>query len=143
MTTTHKPNTLFWVIAILALLWNIMGIFQFIMPLVNPEFMLEGYSNAAKELFNNLPSWYWIFFGVATITGLIACVTQLLRKRSAILLFLISMVAVFIVEGYWILGTDAVEIMGQEAVIMPLIVVVLSIVFYFLSKMFLSKGYLR
>lgn len=143
MTSSYKPSTLFWVIAVIALLWNIMGLFQFIMPLVNPEFMLNGYSDAAKELFYNLPSWYWVFFGIATIVGFLACVLQLLRKRNAVLFFLVSMLAVLIVEAYWILGTGAPEVMGAEAVIMPIIVVILSIVLYFLSKRFARKGWLR
>lgn len=143
MTSTSQPNALFWGIAVIALLWNVMGLFQFIMPLVNPELMLEGYNDASRALFYNLPTWYWIVFGIATITGFIAAIAQLLRKPVAVAVFFISMLAVFVVEAYWILATGAIEVMGITTIIMPFLVVVLSVVFYALSKRFARRGWLK
>lgn len=142
MTTTNKPKTLFWVVAIIALLWNIMGIFQFVGPIFFPEAIYEGYSQEAIDMFNNLPNWYWVVFGIATISGLLAAITQLMRKKIAVLLFLVSMITVFIVEGYYIFGTKVTDVLGQAAVVMPVIVVILSIVFYLFSKQASSKGWL-
>lgn len=143
MTSTYKPNALFWVIAIVALLWNLMGIFQFIGPMFFPEVIYEGYSQDAIDMFNNLPSWYWVVFGIATISGLLAAITQLLRKKIAVLLFLVSLITVIIVEVYYIFGTNVTDVLGQAAVFMPILVVIFSIIFYFYSKGAARKGWLR
>lgn len=143
MTTTNKPNTLFWVIAVVALLWNIMGIFQFIGPILFPEVMFEGLSQEAVDLFNSFPSWYTVIFGIATISGLLGAITLLLRKKIATVLFLVSMITVFIVEGYYVFGTKVTEVMGQTAIYMPVVVVVCSIFLYFYAKACSQKGWLR
>jgi len=143
MTTTNKPNTLFWVIAVIALLWNIMGIFQFIGPILFPEIMFEGLNQEAVDLYNNFPTWYTVIFGAATISGLLGAITLLARKKITVVLFLVSMITVFIVEGYYIFGTKVTEVMGQEAIYMPIVVIICSIFLYFYSKKALKKGWLK
>lgn len=143
MTTTNKPKTLFWVIAVLALLWNFMGIFQFIGPIFFPEAIFEGYSQEAIDMFKSFPSWYTVVFGIATISGLLASIMLLMRKKIAVFLFLVSMIAVFIVEGYYIFGTKATEVLGQAAIYMPIFVIICSIFLYFYSKGAARKGWLN
>ncbi len=140
MTLINKPNTLFWVLAIIALLWNIMGIFQFIGPIFFPEIIFEGLSEDAINLYNSFPNWYTVIFGIATISGLVGAITLLMRKKVTVFLFLVSMITVFIVEGYYILGTKVTEIMGQEAIYMPIVVIVFSVFLYFYSKSCAEKG---
>ena len=57
MDTKTKPNKSFLIIGILALLWNIMGLFQFIMAAFKQDTMLETYSETytpqQMELFLN------------------------------------------------------------------------------------------
>ena len=143
MTSTYKPNALFWVIAIVALLWNIMGLFQFIAATFMQDLISEGLSAKELDLMNNVPSWYTIAFGVSTIAGFLACVTMLARKKITVVLFLLSLIGVLISQGYWILGTDSMEVMGTQAVVMPIIVIVFSIFLYFYSKGAAKKGWLR
>jgi len=143
MTSSYKPNVLFWIIAIVALLWNLMGIFQFIGPMFFPEIVYEGYSQEAIDMFKNLPSWYWVVFGIATISGLLASITQLMRNKISVMLFLVSLITVIIVEAYYIFGTNVTDVLGQAAIVMPVIVAILSIVFYFYSKSAARKGWLR
>ena len=143
MSTTTKPTVLFWIVAVLALLWNIIGVFQLIASLFMKELMSEGMTAEELELINQLPAWYTIFFAVATIGGLLACITMLLRKKITVSLFLISLIAVLVAQGYWLVGTDALEIIGTEAIYMPLVVVVISIFLYIYSKAAQKKGWLH
>ena len=85
MNTQPTPNKSFLIIAILALLWNIMGLFQFIMAAFMKELMLETYSETyteqQMELFLNTPSWYYVFFGVCTFTGVLASIALILKRK--------------------------------------------------------------
>ena len=58
----------------------------------------------------------------------------LLKKKIAVPLFLVSLVTVFVVQGYWMLGTQAIALLGTEAIIMPMLVIVTSIFLYFYCK---------
>lgn len=142
MTSTNKPKTLFWVIAVFALLWNFMGIFQFIGPIFFPEAIFEGYSQEAVDMFKGFPAWYTVVFGIATISGLLASIVLLMRKKIAVFLFFISLITVLIVEAYYIFGTKVTEIMGQGAAVMPVLVILCSIFLYFYTKGAARKGWL-
>lgn len=143
MTTTNKPNTWFWIIAVIALIWNLIGVFNFLASTFMKDVLAESYTPEQLELMNAIPSWYSIFFGIATIVGLIACITMLMRKKMTALLFLISLLAVFVTQGYWLVGTEAMEVMGTEAVIMPIIVIIISIFLYLYTKGLAKKGILH
>ena len=138
MNTKTKPNKSFLIIGILALLWNIMGLFQFIMAAFMQDIMLETYGETytpqQMELFLNTPSWYYVVFGICTITGVLGSIAVLLKKKIAVPLFLVSLVTVFVVQGYWMLGTQAIALLGTEAIIMPMLVIVTSIFLYFYCK---------
>ena len=143
MTTAIKPPKSFWVIAILALLWNLMGVSQFIGATFMLDTMVEGLPENQAELYRSIPSWYTVIFAIAVFTGLLGCITLLLRKSITIALFGISLVAVLVIQGYWVFGTDIIDIIGPTSLIMPLIVTVISIFLYFYSKGAAKNGWFK
>ena len=69
-----KPNALFWIIAIVfGLLWNAYGVYLFVFEtfLATPELFAEMYTPEQLELKDNLPGWYTVVYGIATIGGLL------------------------------------------------------------------------
>jgi type IV secretory pathway TrbD component len=144
MTTTNKPNTAFWIIAVIALLWNIIGVYFWAMEhFLMTEEMRAAYSPAELELMNNTPSWGIYVYGIAVFCGLLASILLLARKKMAIALFGISLLAVMVQMIYWIFGMDAVGVMGAEAIVMPLIVIAIAIFLYFYSKGAARNGWLN
>lgn len=143
MTTSIKPPTSFWVIAIVALLWNIMGVFQFVGATFMLDTMTEGLPEAEANLFRSIPTWYTVVFAIAVFAGLLGSITMLLRKSLTVSLFGISLLAVLIAQGYWIFGTGAMELMGPQFLIMPLIVIAVAIFLYFYSKGAAKNGWFK
>ena len=142
MTRTNKPNVLFWIIGIVALLWNAMGVFQYYMTTFHIDELMEGYNEQQLELAKSLPSWYNIVFAVAVIGGFLACIALLMKKKIAVTLFLISMIAVIVQMGYWLFFTNAKEIMGDNVEFMPITVIVVSILLFAYSKYCSNKFWL-
>ncbi len=144
MTTVTKPNTAFWIIAVLALLWNLIGVFFWI----SENFLMTEEIKATLppeqlELVNDAPTWGVIVYAIATIGALIASILLLMRKRLAIALFGISLLAILILQGYYIFAMDTVGKMGPlEALLMPLIVIAVAIFEYFYSKGAARNGWL-
>lgn len=143
MTTTNKPGTLFWIVAVIALLWNLMGTFQFLFTTFMAEEFRESFDEEHLSLMDNLPSWYAILFGIAVFAGLLGSLLLLLRKKFAVPVFLISLIAVLIQMGYWLFVTDSMEVLGAEAVIMPMIVIIIAIFLYYFSKGAAQRKWLR
>ena|SRR5690606_152650 len=143
MTTATKPNTAFWIIAVLALLWNIIGVLiwasqSFLMT----EEMMASLTPQQQELITSAPTWNTAVYGFATISALLACVMLLMRKKFAITLFGLSLIAVLIIQLYWIFVMDSVTIMGPQSIIMPIIVIAIAIFEYFYSKGAAQRGWI-
>ncbi len=143
MTTTNKPNALYWIIAVIALLWNLMGLLRFITATFMADTLTDDYPSEILEIFNGMPTWYTVLFGVAVITGVLAALFLLLKKRFAVVLFLLSLIAVLIQMPYWMFATDIIEVAGMaEAITMPIIVIIVALFLYMYSKSAAKKGWL-
>ena len=94
------------------------------------------------ELMNSAPSWNTIVYGIATVGALLASLCLLIRNKLAVMLFGISLIAVLVLQLYWIFAMDSVGVMGPQSLIMPVIVIALAIFEYFYSKGPRQKGWI-
>jgi len=143
MTTANKPNTGFWIVAIVGLLWNLIGIFFW----ATEYFLMTDEMKALLppeqiEMMNSAPSWGIWVYAIAVFSGALASLTMVMRKKMCIPLFLISLIAILVMQGYWIIGMDLVGKIGAGAIVMPLIVIAGAIFLYFYSKGAAAKGWL-
>ena len=83
MTTPIKPPTWFWVVSVIALLWNLVGVFNYLNQAFNQVAMLESLNQAQREAFEGIPAWATAAFAIAVFSGTIACIGLLLRKKWA------------------------------------------------------------
>ena len=66
MNVTTKPHTAFWIIAVFALLWNLIGVFFWISEyFLMTEEIKATLSPEQVELMDNSPSWYIYFMALA------------------------------------------------------------------------------
>ncbi len=83
----------FWAVAGLALLWEAFGCYMYVsQSLIADEARTGGYATMA--------SWQWGVFAVAVWSGLLGAIGLLLRKRWAVMLLLLSLVAAAVQYGY-------------------------------------------
>ncbi|WP_186434707.1 hypothetical protein [Dokdonia sp. Hel_I_53] len=142
--STQKPTALFWIVAIVALLWNVMGLSAFLMDAFAPEISQASYTAEQIEMAASAPLWYKIAYGIATITGFLASLMLVARKTYAVPLFLVSLIASIVHAAYIIISIDGVNNFGLlGGLIFPLIVVLLGLFFWWFSKYSLSKGWIK
>ena len=143
MTETKKPTALFWVIAIVALVWNIFGVLAYLGQAFMTEETLKMLPTAEQELYAATPSWVTAAFAIAVWFGLLGAIALLIKKRFAYPLFLLSLLGVIGQQVYSYFLSDTLEVYGNQAIIMPVIVLILSIVFVWYSKMSIQEGILK
>ncbi len=139
----NNVNSWFWIIGIVALLWNLMGLGAFIMSLNMSEDTLALMSEAQRAEYESTPMWLTIAFGVATICGTLGCIALLMRKNWAVWLFIISLVAVIIQFGFGVINSAAVKEGGATALIMPLVVIIVAGGLWYYSKKCEEWGWLN
>jgi hypothetical protein len=140
--TNNKVTTIFWVIGVIALLWNLMGVFAFITEMMISEEALALLSEQERLLYEHNPMWHKVVYGIATMSGLLGAVALLMKKRWAVMLFLISLVAVIIQFFYGFFGTNAQEVLGNIAVILPIVVIIIAALLWYYSKKCEQRGWL-
>ncbi len=143
MTETKKPTALFWVIAIVALVWNIFGVLAYLGQAFMTEETLKMLPTAEQELYAATPSWVTAAFAIAVWFGLLGSIALLIKKRFAYPLFLLSLLGVIGQQVYSYFLSDTLEVYGNQAIIMPVIVLILSIVFVWYSKKSIQEGILK
>lgn len=141
MSTTSKPTTAFWVITVIALLWNLSGLMAFFMDaFMSPE-VLAALPDPQRELYESTPAWLKVVYGIAVFGGTIGCILLLLKKSLAIQLFIVSLVAIAIQMLYSLFLSKAVEVHGIASIIMPICVIAIGIFLVWYAKRAKTKGW--
>lgn len=143
MTTNriNKPPVWFWVLSALALLWNLFGLFNFYNSTFNQVAILETLNQEQRELFEAMPMWATIAFAIATISGTLASVGLLLRKKWAKSMFIVSLIAMLAQFVNWLFIQNAPEVFPNSYT-MPIVVVLVGIFFILFANKGIQKGWL-
>jgi hypothetical protein len=134
MTDQAKPPIWFWIIGIIALLWNGMGLATYFQ-----QFMMSAETFAAlrpeqQQLLIGQPVWLTGAFATAVFAGFVGSISLLMRKRIAVRLFLLSMLAVFIQFGGLFLALGYADILIGGEWIMPILVPICAVGLYFFAR---------
>lgn len=132
----------FWGIAVVALLWNMIGCVILLSEVFAQEAMIESMTEVQKEWSRSTPIWIYFVFAISVSAGVAGSIGLLMRKKLSVPLFLVSFVAVFIQMVYTMLIAGGLQVMGPAGAVMPAVVVTLSIAWLLLSLYYKAKGWL-
>ena len=116
----------YWAIAVVALLWNLMGCAAFAMEIFAQEAMVESWTEEQKAWARSIPVWIFFVYGVAVTTGVAGSIGLLMRKSWSIALFAICLVAVILQMAYSMIIAGGFQVMGPTSAIMPALVIVVA-----------------
>ena len=142
-TNSNKPSTIFWIIGVLALIWNGMGAYMYIQQAYKTDAFKAMYPDEkVLEMVMNTPSWVMGAFAIAVFGGVLGAILLLLKKKLAKTLFLISFIAIIVQMFYNVFISGAMEVYGPGAVIMPILTLVIGAFLIIFSKKSTEKGWL-
>ena len=144
MSNSHdvKLPIWFWVIAGIALVWNLMGVFAFYSEITISDETLAALPEAQRELYAITPFWAKAAFAVAVFGGAIGSLALLLRKSWSVPIFSASLAAIIAQMGYTIIGANIVAVMGATALIMPTFIIAIGAFLVWFSTRAKSRGWL-
>ncbi len=133
---TVKPPAWFWIISVLALIWNLMGVMAYLGNVFITDDMKAELTAEQLTLMEGTPSWITAAFAIAVWGGLLGCIALLLRKKWAKAILMISMFGILVQMAHSFFLTNASEVYGQvQGVIMPLLVIVIGIALVFFARL--------
>ena len=141
-TTEPAVKRSFWIISIAALLWNLMGVFAYLMSVTLSPEALAAMSEADQELYNQMPAWVTGAYAIAVFGGTLGCVLLLMRKSLAVPVFIVSLIAIVLQMGYSLFLTPVLEVRGATAAILPVFVILVGVYLVWFSSQARKEGVL-
>jgi len=145
MTTNvrTKPPAWFWIVSVLALLWNLMGVYAYLMDAYMKDEMATSLSEAQKSIFENQPAWITGAYAIAVFAGALGCIALLMRKKWAKPLFWLSIIAVVSRTVYYFFMTNATEVFDMvQGTIMPIVIIIVAGLLIMISKIASDRNWL-
>lgn len=137
-TQTDAPKSLK-IIAILAILWNLMGVLAYLgHAYTDPESLPES-----QQAYIDYPAWVTAAFATSVFAGLFGSITLLLRKKISNLLFILSFVCVIAQKIYDSTQPDIAHLYTMSAMILTGLVFIVCIYLIMYSKKGIDKGWLN
>ena len=144
MDGSMRPPAWYWIVAILAFLWEATGCYFYLVQVRMTPADLAALPPAQAEAFASMATWQWATFAVAVWIGLTGALGLLLRRRWASLALWVSLIAAAVQYGYTFFATPILERMpASEALPLPITIIVLGLVFVWFAGFAANKGWLR
>jgi len=139
--STHKPTTLFWIISVIALIWNIMGVLAYLGQAYMTEEVLNTLSEPEKLYHTNVAAWATAAYAIAVFGGALGCLFLLIRKKWANFLFILSLIGVLVQATYNFFIQEFMQVEPKQMV-WSLVIIVIAIFLVWFSKDADKKGWL-
>lgn len=140
----QKPPVLFWVLAVIFILWGLMGCGMYLVEMtMSDEAYAEAWGPELAAVRDVYPTWGLAGYASAVWSGLLAAILFILRKRLSVPIFMFSLAAAII--GFIPSFTNPVlrDAAGSYFWVMPLVVVVLGLIEILYSRKQKANGILR
>lgn len=125
--TKVKPPVWFWIVSVLALLWNLAGAKSYIGQAYMSDEVLAAMTEAERNLYETQPAWVTAAFAIAVWGGTLASIFLLLRKKWAKPLFVISLLGLLGQLSYNYFLSDAVQTFETGDMVLSVIILVIAI----------------
>lgn len=142
MNSSTKPNTTFWIVSVIALIWNVMGVMAYLGQVYMDEASLQAMTAEDQAYYTNVPAWVTAAFAIAVFSGALGSIALLVRKKVAHTLFIISLIAVLAQSTYSFFMQDDIQLTGTR-MIWPLLIIAIAFYLVYFSKKGVQKGILK
>ena len=135
MSDIKKPvPRWFTITAVVAIIWNLLGVSAFIMQVLMTPEMLAQLPDAERELYESMPAWVLGAFAVAVFGGVLGSLGLALRKVWSLLFLWLSLFAVLAQNAYSFLMSNVLEVYGPQAAVMPALVILIAVMLVIIAR---------
>ena len=132
-----------WIVGGLAAVWNLLGVAAFAMQLAMPAEALQAMPPEQRAIYEATPGWIYLFYGVATIGGVLGSLGLLLRRRWAVPVYLVALIGLVlqVLASYAV--TPAWSVGGAASLGFPVLLVAVAVALWLFARRMAARGVLR
>ena len=134
-----------WLVGLFAVLFNAIGVFDFVMNLAQgPQYLASaGMTPEHVAHYQQMPGWMFVVWAVGVFGAFIASLLVLLRRRQAFAVFVVSLVAFLVSLLYTYVLTNGGAVMGTQMAITSAVIAALLVLFSVYALLMGRRGVLR
>ena len=134
-----------WLIGVIALLFNSIGVFDFVMSMARGAQYQASAGMTPDQIahYQAMPGWMTLVWAVGVFGAFLASILLLLRRKLALPVFVLSLTAFFISLLYTYVLTEGGAVMGQQMAITSAVIAGLLVFFSCYSRFMTVRGVLR
>ena len=133
MTKSTNRPIWFWIVSVLALIWNLMGVKAYLDQVFMPDDVFAQMTQEMQNLLNQTPAWVTSAFAVAVWGGAIGSLLLVLKKRLAYPILIISLIGA-LTQMFYAFFIAKVSDFRPEEVVMPIMIIIFGIGLVFFAK---------
>ena len=133
MSETKTPIHL-WIVAILAVLWNAVGAFDYVATQYRLESYMSQFTPGQLEYFYAFPVWMDAAWAIAVWASVLGSFILLMRKAFAVWLFGISILGLAVSSIYNFVLSDGMAVMGSGGTTFTAVIWIIALFLYFYAK---------
>lgn len=141
--SNSKLPTLFWIVVVIAVIWNALGVMAYFMEVTMSEEAMAELPAAQQALYAAQPAWVTGAFAIAVFAGLAGSIALALRRAIATPILAVSLVAVAVQMFYIFVMSDTLAVMGTSSAAMPALIIVIGIALLWFSMRSREKHWIR
>jgi hypothetical protein len=132
----------FKVVAILALIWNLMGVVAYLMRAFRGDEAIAALPEAERAYLQAVPAWATAAFAFAVWGGALGSLALVLKKSWAYPVLIISVLGIAGQTIHSFILANAMEVYGMMSLIMMIITLAIGIFLVWLANSAKSKGWI-
>jgi hypothetical protein len=134
-----------WLVGVIAVLFNSVGVFDFVMTALQGAKYLASAGMTPDQIahYQQLPSWMMVVWAVGVIGAFLASMLLLLRRKQALLVFIVSLAALLVSLLYTYVLTNGGAVMGRQMAITSAVIAGLLVFFSWYARAMAQRGVLR
>jgi hypothetical protein len=132
----------FGIVAIVALLWNLLGVMAYIMQVTMSPEAYAALPEAQRTLMESTPAWATSAFAIAVNGGALGCLALVMKKGWAVPVLMLSLLGIVVQLIHSFFMSNSYEVFGPGGMVMPIMVLAIAIYLVVLSKGAKEKGWI-
>ncbi|MDO6445902.1 hypothetical protein Q4493_08975 [Colwellia sp. 1_MG-2023] len=124
----------FTITAIIAFVWNLLGLMAFFSHITMTPEMISELPAQEQALYKDIPLWATAAFAIAVFAGALGSLLLVLKKAIAKLVLIASVLGVVVQNIHSFVVIDSMAVYGVASIIMPTMVLIIAVALVLLAS---------
>jgi surface polysaccharide O-acyltransferase-like enzyme len=129
------------IVGVVLILWNLGGASMFVLDMMKTPEDIAALPQDQQLLWSQMPGWAWAAYGVGTFGGLLAAIGIVIRKKWAVHLALLSVIAVIVnfIPAFFM--SEGVDVWQPKFYVFPLVIFALALLQLWVARKANKQGW--